>query len=57
MRGRDGDPGPRGAREAQGPWVRWGRGAHGLGLNGAMLGSSLSSAMTVWCLQASPEPL
>lgn len=34
----------------------WG-GARGLGLNGAMLGSSLSSAMTVWCLQASPEPL
>lgn len=35
----------------------WGGGARGLGLNGAMLGSSLSSAMTVWCLQASPEPL
>lgn len=45
MRGRDGDPGPRGAREAQGPWV--GGGARGLGLNGAMLGSSLSSAMSL----------
>lgn len=52
MRGGGGDPGPRGAREAQGPWGgAWPRTV------GAVLSSSLSPPTTGWCPQASPEPL